>query len=182
LRSDLTLRVPRDIDLDIVTGDGRVRIESIGGEVSAETRDGDIVVEGVSGSLSLRSADGSIEGGNLAGDVDVSTDDGAIALEGAFRGLRAVTSDGPIRVICRETAAPAKNWVLRTSDGSIHLALPESISAEIEATTSDGRIEDRLGPRERGEDESRHLKRTLGRGGPLILLSTMDGRIEISGT
>jgi hypothetical protein len=179
LRSDLTLRVPLGVDLDILTGDGRVRIESIDGEVNAETRDGGIVVERLSGSLSLRSGDGSIDGGDLDGDVDVSTEDGTIVLEGAFRGLRAVTSDGSIRVNCRDTEAPASNWVLRTSDGSIIIALPASISAELEATTSEGRIVNRLPGGERGEDESRHLKRTLGRGGPLILLSTVDGRIEI---
>jgi hypothetical protein len=180
LRSDLTLRVPREVDLDILTGDGRLRIESIDGKVTAESRDGDIAVETISGTISLRSADGSIEGRELEGDLDVSTEDGAIVLEGAFRGIRAVTSDGSIRVDCRDTTAPASNWVLRTSDGSIRIALPGSISAELEATTSDGRIEDRLEGRGRDDEEDRrHLRRTLGQGGPLILLSTMDGQIEI---
>ncbi|MGH9320393.1 MAG: DUF4097 family beta strand repeat-containing protein [Vicinamibacteria bacterium] len=179
LRTDLTLRVPRDVNVDVQTGDGVIEIQGIAGEVVAETSDGRIHVERVAGELRLRSEDGSIRGLELDGPLEASTDDGEIALEGTFPRLSAVTSDGDIRVDCREWPAEVSDWVVRTSDGSIFLTLPGSVSAEVDATTSDGRIVNRLSSLEGAEREGR-LRGKLGSGGPLLLLSTMDGLIELS--
>jgi len=181
LRADLRLRVPREVDLDVATEDGRIQIEGVDGSVRAESGDGRIFVGQVSGELRLRTEDGSIAGRDIDARVEAATGDGNIELDGTFTGLEAVTSDGSIRIDCLDWRAPLDGWVLRTSDGAIRVLLPVSAAADIDATASGGRIVNRLlsfDGAERGESDSR-LRGKLGGGGPLLLLSTMDGRIEL---
>lgn len=178
LRADLIVRVPPGSDLDVRTGDGRIRIEGVQGRIVADTGDGRLLLERVQGNLTLRSADGSIIGRSLEGDVDARTEDGSIQISGTPRRLRASTSDGSIRVECGEGTAPSGEWVLHTADGSIALVLPPSISANLDATTSSGRIENELSSF-RGSARNRRLAGRVGEGGSLIVLSTMDGHIEL---
>lgn len=181
LETDLILRVPREAELSISTGDGRIHLRGIEGMIRAESGDGRIEVEDASGELRLRTEDGSIAGIGLDASVEAESGDGSIELDGSFPRLEATTSDGSIRVDCREWREPIEGWTLRTGDGSIRIFLPSSAAADIDATASDGRIVNRLSRFEgalRGESESR-LRGKLGGGGPLLFLSTMDGRIEL---
>lgn len=181
LRTDLKLRVPREVEIEIATEDGRIAIEGIDGRVRADSGDGRILIERASGELRLRTDDGSIVGRDLDAAIDAATDDGGIELEGAFRRLRAVTADGSIHIDCREWRT-TEGWMVRALDGAIEAVLPAEAAADIDATVSDGRIESRLDAFEsssRGEND-RRLRGMLGGGGPLLLFSAMDGRIELS--
>ncbi len=181
LRTDLFLRVPRGAELRIATGDGRIQLRGIEATVRAESGDGRIEVEEARGELRLRTDDGSIVGRDLDARIAASTGDGDIELEGSFARLEAVTSDGSIRIDCLEWREPTEGWTIRTADGAIRVRLPSSAAADIDATSSDGRIVNRLSSFDgaaRGESESR-LRGKLGAGGPLLFFSTMDGRIEL---
>jgi DUF4097 and DUF4098 domain-containing protein YvlB len=179
LRSDVEMRVPRASELELVTHDGRIVIERIEGRIEAETEDGRIRLREVVGSVRARTSDGTIVGRDLEGDIELSTDDGRIEIDGSFQTVNAVTSDGSIKVRCdSDSPSPTGDWLLRSSDGSITLTLPREFSAEIEASTSDGRIVNEL-PLTQMEESKSWLKGKLGDGGPLILVKTMDGRITL---
>jgi hypothetical protein len=181
LRTDLSLRLPREADLEIVTRDGRIRIEGIEGRVRAESGDGRIFVERASGELRLRTEDGSIVGRELDGRIEAVTDDGDIEIDGTFVRLETITGDGSIRIDCVDWPSSTEGWVVRTADGAIRVLLPSKAAAEIDATASDGRIVNRLpsfGGGGRDESDNR-FRGKLGGGGPLLFLSTMDGRIEL---
>jgi hypothetical protein len=183
LRTDLKLRVPREVELEIATGDGGIEIEGVSGLVRAESGDGRILVQRISGELRLRTEDGSIVGREVEGAVEAATEDGGIELDGTFPSLEAVSSDGSIHVACAEwPGASMTGWTLRTADGAIRVLLPASASADIDATASDGRIVNRLSSFEGVEREAdvRRLRGKLAGGGPLLFFSTMDGRIELS--
>ena len=177
-RTDVALRVPEGMALDLQTRDGRIQLEHVSGDIRAETGDGRIRLDTVKGTLKLRTTDGSVIGTELAGAVDAVSNDGRIQLEGSFEALRAVTADGSIRIASRGARKLTSDWNIRTSDGSIELTLPASISARIEATAADGRIVNDLSTFEGNERKGR-VKGTLGKGGPLILVTTMDGRITL---
>ena len=181
LRTDLRLRVPRGVDLEIATEDGRIQIDGIAGRVRAESGDGRIFVERASGELRLRTEDGSIVGRDLEGKVEAATDDGDIELAGTFTRLEAVTSDGSIRIDGQDWPAATEGWVVRTADGAIRVLLPRSAAAEIDATANDGRIVNRLPSFDGAARDERdgRLRGKLGGGGPLLFFSTMDGRIEL---
>jgi hypothetical protein len=179
LRSDVEIRVPRSSDLRLATVDGRIEIRDVKGEVEAETADGRIRLKDVEGTVRVQTADGSIVGERLGGNFDVRSTDGRIKLAGAFEALRAVSSDGSITVECVEPIPLTHDWMLRTSDGSITVRLPSDFSAELDASTSDGHIENDLHVANAKVTSSR-LSGTLGGGGKLVLIKTFDGRVRLS--
>jgi DUF4097 and DUF4098 domain-containing protein YvlB len=178
--TELRLRVPASTDLDLRTDDGSVRVEGIEGRLAVDSGDGRVELERVAGEIRVRTADGSIRGSELAGSVDARTDDGRVEIDGRLDALEAVTADGSIRVRVEgsEPRALASPWTLRTLDGSIRLELPSELSADVEASTSDGDIDAEL-ERFTGSREEGRLRGRLGDGGALILLVTMDGSIHL---
>lgn len=178
LRADVTIRLPHEAEIDIFTEDGNIELEGISGKVEAETGDGRIRLRDFTGRARLTSGDGSITGTNLKGEIEAHSDDGSIQLEGAFGRLYAVTSDGSLRVTCNEYLPLTGGWTLRSSDGSIGLSLAAGFSADLEASTNDGRIVNELSGFEGNERDQRLLGR-VGDGGELILLKTLDGRITL---
>src|SRR5438477_3729849 len=69
-RMKIEVRMPKDADLNVDTGDGSVDTQSISGRVKIHTGDGSVRVQSVSG------------------DVDIDTGDGSITLEGAKGDIR----------------------------------------------------------------------------------------------
>jgi hypothetical protein len=179
VRSNVEIRMPREADLTLITEDGGIEVERIDGNIDAESDDGRLQFREVRGMIRGRTSDGSIVGVDLTADVDVSTEDGRIELEGSFGSLTATTSDGSIKVHSLERSPQStEDWVIRTSDGSITLVLPSDFSAELEATTGDGRIVNEL-PLEESNQSKTRLKGRLGDGGKLLLIRTSDGRIVL---
>ena len=178
-RADVQIRLPRGAaaELDLLTDDGRIYVHDTHGELRAESRDGRIEIGRVRGVLAIRTGDGSILGEDLEGSVDAETEDGRIRLAGAFESLRAVTRDGRINVNSME-APPTGDWTLRTGDGSIRVAVPTSSSLDIEATTGDGRIVNRLEGFD-GREEREYLRGRIGSGGHRIEMTTRDGNIAL---
>jgi hypothetical protein len=115
----------------------------------------------------------------LQGDFELATGDGRIKIDGRFCRLRAETSDGSISVRCDDdTPSPVEDWLIRTLDGPVSLTLPHSISAELEASTSNGHIENELDLSD-GEETRQFVKGRLGDGGKLILVRSSDGSISL---
>lgn len=151
--------VPRNATLRALTGDGRLRIEGVNGEIDLQTGDGSIDVSGGRGRLRAQTGDGRIQITSFDGEADARTGDGRISLDGRFTQLAA-----------------------RTGDGSISLSLPTDVNATIETdaetVNSDGVAvpEDTDTP----EDREKRVRRwKVGRGGQLITLRTGDGQIVL---
>ncbi len=179
LRADVEVHVPPEADLVLVAEDGRIEIERVEGHIEAETGDGRVRLDNVKGIVSTATEDGSIVGSALEGDFDVSTKEGLIELEGRFQRLRAVSSDGRITIRCDGDPLPlTDDWMLRSSDGTIELTLPPGLSAELEASTNDGTIDNELRLVE-SENTGARIKGRLNEGGKLILVRTLEGRIRL---
>ena len=179
LQSDVEIRVPLKTDLELTTRDGRIVIEKVEGRIRAETDDGRVRLRDITGEVRARTSDGSIVGVGLDGSIDVATEDGRIELEGRYQKLKAVTSDGSIKIRCSDgTSALEEDWMVRSSDGSISITFPENLSADLEASTADGRIVSDLRFSDIKQDKQ-WLKGILGEGGNLILVKTSDGRITL---
>ena len=180
LRADVEIRIPREAstELDLLTDDGRIYVHDSIGDVRAESRDGRIEVGRIQGEIAIRTADGSILGDDIQGNVDAETEDGRIRLSGTFENLRAVTRDGRIVVTAMETP-PIGDWTLRTGDGSVRVEVPTSSSLDIDASTGDGRIVNRLEGFD-GREEREYLRGRTGSGAKRIEISTRDGNITLS--
>src|SRR5262245_4705188 len=90
------VRIPRDADVQVSSGDGSVDVEEVAGSVDVSTGDGDVVVRGARGNIRLHTGDGSIHAQGLDGSVDASSGDGSVNLEGRFDVLAVKTGDGKL--------------------------------------------------------------------------------------
>ncbi|MCA1594396.1 MAG: DUF4097 family beta strand repeat-containing protein [Acidobacteria bacterium] len=149
---ELDVYVPRDATLSVSSGDGRLSVEGVSGQVDLHTGDGPIDVTGGRGQLRAETGDGRIRIEGFDGDADARTGDGRITLDGRFRQLSA-----------------------QTGDGTISLAIPADLNITIE-TNSDTVISDGVAVAEDAE-QKRVRRWRVGSGGQVFRLHTGDGQI-----
>ena len=152
--TELDVYVPRNSTLFVSTGDGRLRVDGVNGEVELHTGDGSIDVTGARGRLRAETGDGSVRLVNFDGDAEARTGDGRITLDGNFRRLAA-----------------------RTGDGTISLSVPEGANAIIE-TNAESVFNDGVAVAE-SPNEGRVRRWRIGGGGQVLTLHTGDGNIVI---
>ncbi len=151
---ELEVYVPRNATLKASSGDGRLRVEGVSGEVDLHTGDGSIDVANGGGRLRVDTGDGPIRITDFDGAADARTGDGRITLEGRFAELAA-----------------------RSGDGSISLALPADTNAVIE-TEAETVVNDGLAVSDDASSvEARARRWRVGSGGNKITLRTGDGQI-----
>jgi hypothetical protein len=175
----VTLRVPRELDLDVRTGDGSVTLPAVSGNLQIFTGDGSITAEGARGVLRLRTGDGSIRATGIDGRLEADTGDGRMDVRGRFEALDLHTGDGGIVAEVEEGSRVSAAWQLRSGDGGITLRLPVSLGAEIDAHTGDGSIVFDLPVTVAGELSRTNVRGRLGAGGPPIKVTTGDGSIRL---
>jgi DUF4097 and DUF4098 domain-containing protein YvlB len=151
---ELEVYVPRNALLNVSSGDGRLRVEGVGGELELHTRDGAVDVSGGRGRVRVDTGDGAIRIIDFDGEANATTGDGRITLEGRFTRLGA-----------------------RTGDGTISLAIPSDSNVTIE-TDSDGVANDGWAEAE-GPDAGRVRRWRIGRGGEVFRLRTGDGQVVL---
>jgi DUF4097 and DUF4098 domain-containing protein YvlB len=152
--TEFDIYVPRNTVLFVSTGDGRLRIEGVNGELELHTGDGSIDVAEAKGRLHAETGDGRIRIDNFDGDADARTGDGAITLDGNFRTLAA-----------------------RTGDGTISLSLPDGANATVE-TNAESVFNDGVAVAE-SPAENRVRRWRIGGGGQVFSLRTGDGHIVL---
>ncbi|MGH9941631.1 MAG: DUF4097 family beta strand repeat-containing protein, partial [Pyrinomonadaceae bacterium] len=152
----LEVYVPRGATVSVKSGDGRLRLEGVNGNVDMETGDGSIDVAQTRGRLRVQSGDGRVVVAGHEGAADVQTGDGRITLAGRFAELNA-----------------------RTGDGTITLEMASDTDATIEThsehVTSDGLAVSETGAADTGQRVRRW--RVGGGSGKLFRLQTGDGHI-----
>jgi hypothetical protein len=73
-------------------------------------------------------------------------------------------------------------WEIQTSDGSVEVALPTELRANLDASTRDGHISIGLPLTVQGDLSKTHVQGTLNGGGPVLLIHTGDGSIRVRAT
>jgi DUF4097 and DUF4098 domain-containing protein YvlB len=150
--AEFDVYVPRNATLSVSTGDGRLRVDGVAGELDLRTGDGPTDVTGARGRLRAETGDGRIRVENFDGDAETRTGDGRITLDGNFRSLSA-----------------------RTGDGTISLTLPEGANATVE-TNAESVFNDGVAVAE-SDGESRVRRWRVGSGGQVLSLRTGEGQI-----
>jgi len=124
-----------------------------------------------------RSVNGGVTVTGLTGDVKAHTVNGNVRATTTGT-AEATTVNGSINVSMGST-----DWTdvlaFETVNGAIIIELPESVSAEVNASTVNGDISTDYPLTVRGRWGPKHLSGTLGRGGRELTLDTVNGSIEI---
>ncbi|HST53979.1 MAG TPA: DUF4097 family beta strand repeat-containing protein [Pyrinomonadaceae bacterium] len=150
--TEFDVYVPRNATLFVSSGDGRLRIEGVSGEIDLHTGDGSIDVSTGQGRLHAETGDGRIRVDGFDGDAEARTGDGRITLDGNFKTLTA-----------------------RTGDGTISLSVPDGTNATVE-TDAESVFNDGVAVAESPAD-SRVRRWRIGGGGQVLKLNTGDGQI-----
>lgn len=178
---------------NLETTNGKIEVNGAVGKLTAETTNGAIELDGHKGDVRARTSNGRISGEVAKGGVDAHTTNGSVDLA-----LAEIESKEPVRV---ETTNGSINLKLaaahevraRTNNSSITVHLPEKSDADLRARTTNARVESDFGrgagaavdaaeddDRDRGSNrKNKSLDLKIGKGGPLIDLSTSNGRIRI---
>ena len=194
----IEVRMPREGDLQVETGDGAVQAESIHGTVNVHTgdgsvkanslsgsidlhtSDGSITVDGLKGDIRLRTGDGSIEAREIDGKVEADSGDGHIRIAGRFEVLNVKTGDGSVDTRVQPGSKMASSWSIRTGDGSVDLVLPGDFQADITATTGDGHISLGIPVTVEGTFSKSEIRGKMNGGGQPLTIHTGDGSIRLS--
>jgi DUF4097 and DUF4098 domain-containing protein YvlB len=178
-RLHIEVRMPRQADLRVETGDGSVKTGALEGKIDIHTGDGSIGVDGLKGDIRLRTGDGSIEARDLDGKVEARSGDGHITMDGRFDGLQVKTSDGHVEARIRPGSKMAAPWSLETGDGGIGLRVPDGFQADLDASSGDGRITLDIPLTVAGRVSRSKVHGQLNGGGPALVLHSGDGSIRI---
>ncbi len=194
----IEIRMPKDADLKvdtgdgsvetqpingtvkIHTGDGSVRAQAVSGDANIDTGDGSITLEGAKGDVRLRTGDGHIDARNIDGKLDASSGDGHIKIDGRFDALNIKTGDGSIDARVLPGSKLVSGWSIHTGDGSVDLVLPNELQADIDASTNDGRISLGFPVTVEGTFSNSKLHGKLNGGGQPLTIHTGDGSIRLS--
>jgi hypothetical protein len=142
-----------------VTVEFRVRVPR-GVKVAAHGVNGEVRIEGVAGEVDAGSVNGSVYVSTLSGPVNASTVNGSVR---ASMGRFDLRSD------------------LRFSsvNGTVVAEFSEDINADVELSTVNGRFMTDFPVTISGRIDPRRLRASVGRGGPRIRLSTVNGNVEL---
>lgn len=123
-----------------------------------------------------RTVNGSIEAHKLRADVEAYTVNGSVGI--STRGIaRAATVNGSIDAEMETGFQEPLEF--ETVNGGITLVVPADSGAELRATTVNGDIETDFPLTVRGRFSHRRISGTIGRGGPQLMISTVNGDIRL---
>jgi hypothetical protein len=164
----------------LATTNGRVNLRRDSGNFDIRSTNGAIEFEDCSGSERAETTNGSVRGSIQQGAFDVRTVNGPVELTlnkpAPDQDLRASTTNGSVRL---ELDQFAGNGIrAQTTHGSVTLRLPHDTNARVDAHTSLARISNEFAIAG-GESDRHDLRGQIGRGGPMISITTTTGAIRI---
>lgn len=158
---DILIQMPREGRVNLRTGDGKIEVAGLKGDMDLHTGDG---------SINLDSVDGKLRG---------TTGDGHISASGRFDELELKTGDGHVDVRARNGSSLAAGWRLETGDGSVSLEVPGDLAADVDLHTSDGHIDLDMPVTTEGKIRQNEIRGKLNGGGSPLTIRTGDGSIHL---
>lgn len=160
-RVDIIIQMPREGRVNLRTGDGKIDVASLKGDMELHTGDGSVNLDGVDGKL------------------HAETGDGHIQANGRFDALELKTGDGHVDVRADSGSSLTSGWRLETGDGSVSLEVPGDLAADVDLHTSDGHIDLDMPVTTSGTLRQNDVHGKLNGGGGLLIIRTGDGSIHL---
>jgi len=160
-RVDIIIQMPGEGKVSLRTGDGKIDVASLKGDMELHTGDGSVTLDSVDGKL------------------HATTGDGHISASGRFDELELKTGDGHVDVRANSGSSLAAGWRLETGDGSVSLEVPADLAADVDLHTSDGHIDLDMPVTITGMQRQNEVHGKLNGGGSLLTIRTGDGSIHL---
>jgi DUF4097 and DUF4098 domain-containing protein YvlB len=101
--------------------------------------------------------------------VNITTADGPV---------EARTGNGDIEVSMTQLKS-REDMTFSTGSGRVRVTLPAGYNGELDASTGNGDLRSDFDLKIQGRMNPRHVRATIGEGGPRLRLSTGNGRLEV---
>jgi Putative adhesin len=175
------LRLPREVNLKIVSISGWVRIGNVDGQAQVTSISGSLNIGDIGGSAKITSISGPLKVGHVRGELVVQSVSGNAEIErvaGRFQ-VNSVSGSLSATIERLEEAGIRINSI----SGEVTLRFAEDINADLTATSISGRVELRLQNVVRENDTRQSDTRArIGRGGPPILINSVSGTVLLDRT
>jgi hypothetical protein len=161
-----TISLDVGIPRSIVVGS----LETTNGDVSSVGMTHDGLLETTNGDVSMAACAGTARLGTTNGDLSVSG--------GSLIVLEASGTNGDVMIDAG--GLPTNGATFETTNGSVRVSLPAGLGCVVEMSTTNG---DAIvtGLQFSGDLGDKGGRITIGRGGPLLTLETVNGDVELSG-
>ena len=174
----ITVLIPRGAQLKVSTGNGAVSVERVGGDVQAATGNGRVHVDGTEGSVRVSTGNGDVDVRGAKSSVRVSTGNGSVTVSTSEGPVEARSGNGDIDVTMSALRA-REDMAFSTGSGAVRVTLPPGYNGELDATTGNGELRSDFDLKVEGRMNPRHIRATIGEGGPRLRLTTGNGRLEV---
>ena len=163
-------------DVRFETSGGNLSVEAVDGTVDINTSGGNIDVKKVKGALKGVTSGGNVRADDVAGDLNVETSGGEIELSSIDGSVHAETSGGGIVL---KLTGENKGIDVHSSGGDINIFVNDSIAANLEASTSGGKVRCELPITVKGDMSDEELRGKINGGGNIIRAETSGGDVRI---
>jgi hypothetical protein len=151
----LNVEVPSGLLSRVRTSNGQVFVSSMNADSDVRSSNGSVTMEHIQGNATISTSNGSVSINDISGVIDAHTTNGSIKGQSVVGG----------------------NWVCTTTNGSIKLSIPADSNANIDAKTSNGKID---GDVSWQFDKKHHARVALGHGGKQIWLTTSNSSVTVN--
>ncbi len=162
--------------VELESGGGNIRLDDIGGEVTAETGGGAIEVGSVEGNVTLQTGGGNIKIASAKGEIKAESGGGSVVVLSGLQGAVLETGGGSIRV--DKCSGPVK---ATTGGGSVDLgdiggaAEIETGAGSIRLASAKGRVRAETGGGSIQLDGATSVKAETSAGGIIVKLLSSSG-------
>ncbi|MEV4056845.1 DUF4097 family beta strand repeat-containing protein [Amycolatopsis sp. NPDC049688] len=126
--------------VDLLTGSGEVKLERADGSATIRTGSGAVKLGPTLGGLQLRSGSGHVEASSIAGSATLATGTGDVWLGAVSGEVMARTGSGDLSV----ADAGSGSLDLITGSGEVRIGIRSGTAAEVDLTSSGGRVSSEL--------------------------------------
>jgi DUF4097 and DUF4098 domain-containing protein YvlB len=173
-----TVLVPRGARIRLATGNGAVMVEGVGGDVNVATGNGRVSVGATTGLVRVSTGNGDVSVQDAKAPVVVRTGNGRVTVVTAEGPVDARSGNGDIDVRIA-SLKPSEDMQFSTGSGSVRVTLPVGYNGELDATTGNGEVRSDFDLQVKGRLDPRRVRATIGSGGPMLKLTTGNGRLEL---
>lgn len=178
LRADFTIKVPKGVKIQIVTGNGAIETIGTGAGVIARSGNGAVHVEAHGDGVTASSGNGDVEVLGAGAPVNAHSGNGRIEVTTTLGPVQATSGNGNIDVEIGSLKTQ-ENMSFRSGNGRISVTLPADYSGELESSTGNGHLISDFPLSVEGRLDRQRVRATIGKGGPRLRMSSGNGNIVL---
>lgn len=181
LRAEFTIKVPKGVKLQIVTGNGVIETVGTGAGVIARSGNGAVRVDANGDGVTASSGNGDVEVLGAGAPVNAHSGNGHIEVTTTLGPVQATSGNGNIDVEIGSLKTQ-ENMSFRSGNGRISVTLPPDYNGELESSTGNGHLISDFPLSVEGRLDRQRVRATIGKGGPRLRMSSGNGNIVLRKT